>query len=268
MRKVFSFFALTLLLLSVSSCIDDNNADSIVRRFSGEFINNSVDLSTNTSAGVSSSQAEVEWKVSENTISVTYTVAYDGHNTATLKLTDVPLTPNNTLACYTFETANGGNGITAVKGYYSADNKRGSFLIEFTVNGTHRVISSAQLLFPYTNCAVSDIEDPGQPAIENDKAYFEIIMNPTNMKAYISIKNFALTQKSGLIQRVTFTDLNVEATSDGYKVTSNEEIKSDDENYTLTDFEAIVSQNCHVVNSTFKIDGKYACTLHGTAFAE
>ena len=268
MRKVFSFFALTLLLLSVSSCIDDNNADSIVRRFSGEFINNSVDLSTNTSAGVSASQAEFEWKVSENTISVTYTVAYDGHNTATLKLTDVPLTPNNTLACYTFESPTGGNGITAVKGYYSADNNRGSFLIEFTVNGTHRIISSAQLLFPYTNCTISDIEDPSKPAHQNENACLEIIVNPSNMKAYANIKNFALSKDSGVIQRITFVNLNVEATSDGYKVTANDEMLSEDNTYTLNNFEAIVSQNCHVVNGTFKINSKYAGTIHGTVFAQ
>lgn len=266
MRKVFSIFALALLLLSLSACNDDSN-DGIVHKFQGELINNSVDLSTNTSAGVSASLADVVWDVTKNTFSITYSVVYDGHNTATLTINDVPLTPNSTLACYTFESPTGGNGITAVKGYYSAD-VRGNFLIEFTVNGTHRIISSAQLLFPYTNCTISDIEDPSKPAHQNENACLEIIVNPSNMKAYANIKNFALSKDSGVIQRITFVNLNVEATSDGYKVTANDEMLSEDKTYTLNNFEAIVSQNCHVVNGTFKINSKYAGTIHGTVFAQ
>lgn len=263
MRKVFSIFALAMLLLATTACGDDKN-DDIVYQLQGQFINNTVRLSTNQSVNVSSSLANITWDVTANTMTLSYTVPIETGNTVTLNITDVPLTPNNSLGCYTFETANGGNGITAVKGYYSSDS--GSFLVEFTANGTHRVISAAQLFFPFVKCTVSNTEDPSKPDKVNDKAAMLIDVNPNNMKADVTIANFALEADGGIISTVKFLGLNVVATSDGYKVTTSSTVNSVDGLYTLSDFEANVTNACHAVNGTFKVNTKFAATFTGTAF--
>lgn len=278
MRKVFSIFTLAMLLLATTACSEDKN-DDINYKVQGEFLNNSVRISTNQSVCVSSSLSYIEWNVNANTMSVNYTVTIEGSNTVTLNIKDVQLTPNNTLACYTFETPEGGSGVTAVKGYYSPDT--GNFFIEFTANGTHRIISAAQLFF-YVKCTVNNLVDTSKPAKVNDNAGMLIEINPNTMKANVAIANFALDTESGVIQTVRFQGLNVEATSDGYKVTDTSDLLSLDAIYTLNEFEANVTNACHAVNGSFKISTlkksteadapaevlKFGATLTGTALKQ
>ena len=262
MRKVFSIFALAMLLLATTACGDDKN-DDIVYQLQGQFVNNTVRLSTNQSVSMSSSLTNITWNVRASTMTLNYSVPIEGGSTATLNITDVPMTPNSSLGCYTFETPNGGTGITAVKGYFA---ESGSFLLEFTYNGTHRVISAAQLFFPYVKCTVSNTEDTTKPDKVNDKAAMLININTNTKKADVTIANFALEADGGVISTVNFLGLDVVATSDGYKVTTSSTVNSVDGLYTLSDFEANVTNACHAVNGTFKVNSKFAATFTGTAF--
>ena len=266
MRKVFSIFALALLLLSVSACNDDSK-DGIVHKFQGEFINNSVDLSTNTSVKVSSSLVDMVWNVTESTISLSFAVNYDGHNTANVAINDAALNADKNLACYTFVAQDGGDGITSIKGYYSPDN--GTFLMVFIVNHTHRVFCSAQLVFPYMRCTVTDTGDPTNPYHINDNVGMAITIDPATMKARMVISNLAFTDNSEvMIKQMVFYDLNVEATIDGYKVTTDHDIKCNEGTYTLNELVATVHQYCHKVSGTFKIDGRYVGSFSGNALAQ
>ena len=116
MRKVFSIFAIALLLIGTTACNDDNE-DSRVQTITGEILNNSVDIDEGQSVNVATSGIVLELNVLNFTMSLNYSVAVTPGNTVTVSITDVALQPNDTYNCYTFSSANAGTGITNLNGF-------------------------------------------------------------------------------------------------------------------------------------------------------
>ncbi len=262
MKKVFSIFALAFLLIAFTACNDDNE-DSRIQTITGDVLNNSVDIEEGQSVNVASSHIVMEWNVSAGTITINYSVPVTSGNTVTVSLTDVELVANNTYSCYTFSAANGGNGITNLNGYYRPET--GCLYIEFIALGTHRVMSTANLYYPYLKYNITNSET--STTNESPNGEMMIYINPKDMSAQLAIGNFALSENSGTIQQVVFYGLQAEATSTGYKVTYSGDQRSTDGTYVLNNFDGIISNSGKSVSGTFTLDGKFNGTFSGNAFA-
>ena len=178
MRKVFSIFTLAILLLGFTAC-NDNDDDSRVQKITGEILNNSVNIAEGQSVMVATSPVVMEWNVTASTISINYTVAVANGLSATVNLKDVAIDPSNTYNCYIFSAANGGNGITNLNGYYRPET--GCLYIEFIVNGTHHVMSTANLYYPYLKYNITN-SDTGDSK-ESPKGEMMLYINPKDMSA-------------------------------------------------------------------------------------
>ncbi len=261
MRKVFSIFALALLLLGITACNDDSS-DSRIQTINGEILNNSVDIEEGQSVKVAASAIHMEWDITASKISINYTVTVTEGNTATVSLTNVDLNPNNTYGCYTFSAANGGNGITNLNGYYRPET--GCLYIEFIVFGTHRVMSTANLYYPYLKYNITNSDT--ETSKESPNGEMMIYINPKDMSAQLAMGNFAISENSGTTQSVVFHGLHAEATSTGYKVTYTGDQRSTDGNYTLNAFDGTISGSGMVINGTFTLNEKFNGTFAGRAF--
>jgi hypothetical protein len=262
MKKVFSIFTLAMLLMAFSACNDDNN-DSNIQKMTGEILSNSVDIDDGQSVYVAISGLSLEWNVTNSTISLNYNVAVTASSTAAVSLQDVALTPNTDLACYTFSTPNGGNGITNLNGYFRPET--GCLYIDFLVNGTHRVMSATQFYYPYLKYNFTDSET--NTSKESPNGAMLIIINPKDMSAQLLVGNFALTETGGVIQQAAFYGMNVEATTAGYKVTYTGDQRSTDGSYTLNSFDCNITGSGKIVNGTITINERYNGTFAGSAFA-
>ncbi|MBR5639819.1 MAG: hypothetical protein IKW83_08660 [Muribaculaceae bacterium] len=262
MKKVFSIFALAVLLLGFTACNDDDD-DYRIQKITGEILNNSVDIEEGQSVCVATSAISMEWNVSTSTISLNYTVAVTTNSTATVSLTDVPIEPNITYNCYTFSAANGGNGITNLTGYYRPET--GCLYIEFLVFGTHRVMSTANLYYPYLKYNITNSETSASK--ESPNGEMMIYINPKDMSAQLAMGNLALSENSGTIQQMVFYGLHAEPTATGYHVTYSGDQRSSDGTYVLNAFDGTISGSGKVVDGTFTIDEKFNGTFNGKAFA-
>ena len=262
MKKVLSILALALLLMGTTACSDDNE-DTSIQTITGEILNNSVDIAEGQSVNVTSSDIVIVLDFLNFTISLDYNVAVTPGSTASVSITDVNLEPNTTYNCYTFSAASGGNGITNLKGYYRPET--GCLYIEFNVFGTHRVMSTANLYYPYLKYNITN-SDTGTSK-ESPNGEMMIYINPKDMKAQLLMGNFALTESSGLIQRVVFDGLQAEPTATGYYITSSGNLRSNDGSFVLNAFDGIISDSGKAVIGTFTIDEKFNGTFNGKAFA-
>ena len=264
MRKVFSIFTLAVLLLGFTACNDDND-DSRIQKITGEILNNSVDIAEGQSVYVASSPIVMEWNMLTSTISINYNVAVTGGNTATVSLTDVALNPDYTYNCYTFSAANGGTGITNLNGYYRPET--GCLYIEFIVFGTHRVMSTANLYYPYLKYNITN--SATGKSLESPNGEMMIYINPKNMSAQLMMGSFALSENGGTIEQVVFSGLHAEPTATGYHITysGEEHATSADGHYTLNAFDGTISGSGKIVNGTFTINEDFNGTFNGKAFA-
>ncbi len=262
MKKVFSILMLVALMVTLGACTKSDE-DYNTHQIQGEVLNNSVSIADGQSVQVTTSAISMVWNVNEATLSVNYTAAITDNTTATVSLKDVPLEPNVEYSCYTFSAADGGNSITNLKGYYRPGT--GCLYIEFVYNGTHRVMTSSNLYYPYLTYNITNSET-GETK-ESPYGALVIDINPKDMSAQMAMGEFALSEVSGIITQVVFYGLHAEATATGYKVTYSGDQRSTDGSYTLNEFEAIISGSGQVVNGTFTINDKYNGTLAGKAFA-
>lgn len=262
MRKVFSIFALALLLIGVTACNDDNE-DSRIQRITGEILNNSVDIEEGQSVNVTTSAIVLELDVNKFTMSLNYSVAVTPGNSATVSLTDVALEPNDSYNCYTFSSANAGTGITNLNGYYRPET--GCLYIEFIVYGTHRVMSTANLYYPYLKYNITFTDDGTSK--ESPNGAMAIYINPKDMSAQLAMGNFALKENSGSITQVVFYGLHAEPTATGYHITYSGDQRSTDGSYVLNAFDGIISDSGKAVSGTFTLNEKYDGTFNGKAFS-
>ena len=264
MRKIFSIFTLALLVLASTACSDDK--DSAITKLQADVLNNVVNIGEGQSEKVSSSLISVEWNYTENTITLSYAVPMSTGSVANINVTNAPLKSDNELGCYTFESANAGNGITNFKGLYNPNN--GTMHIEFIVAGTYFVSSNADLFFPYTTITVTNTEQENATPVESKNAAMIIVINPDNMSAVLGLGNFTLSTNDATISEIYFRDLKATATANGFVVTLDSEKESNDKTYTLNSFQANVTGNGRVVNATFTMNDKYSGTITGTQFAQ
>ena len=232
-------------------------------------LNNSVNISNGQSEKVAISPVELTWKALDSKVSVVYSVQINDGTTINVSLQDADINPNNTYQCYTFSAANAGNGVTNLTGYYRPET--GCLYIEFIANSTYRVISIAQMYYPYTKYTFTytDVNDNQVHSVERSNAELAISVDPSDMSANVAFGKFALNEDGGLIQAVVFQGAHAEATATGYKITYSGEtgLRSTDSSYVLNELELIVTGSGQVVNGTVKINEKYIGTIAGKAFA-
>lgn len=262
MRKIFSIFMFAVLLMGFTACNDDKE-DSRTQTITGEILNNSVDIAEGQSVNVTASGIVLELDVLKFTMSLNYSVAVTPGNTVTVSLTDVALEPNNTYNCYTFSAANAGTGITNLNGYYRPET--GCLYIEFIAFGTHRVMSTANLYYPYLKYNITFSDDGTSK--ESPNGAMAIYINPKDMSAQLAMGNFALSENGGSITQTIFYGLHAEPTATGYHITYSGDQRSTDGSYTLNAFDGNISDSGKAISGTFTLNEKYNGTFNGKAFS-
>lgn len=263
MRKVFSILTLALLMISLAACSDKSDDDQQVYQIQGQLLNNSVNISTGQSEKVATSNVNITWRMLDSKISINYTVDLGNSTPVTVSVKDADINPDNTYNCYRFSAASAGNGITELAGFYRPET--GCIYIEFIANGTHRVISVAQMYYPYMKYNFTNTENGSSKETTNGKMLISI--NPSDMSASLAIGEFYLNDNSVYIAQAVFAGLHAEATGTGYKITYSGDQRSTDGSYVLNEFEANVTGGGQVVNGTITINGNYNGTFAGKAFA-
>ncbi len=265
MKKVFSILTLALLMLSFSACSDKGDDDQQVYKIQGQILNNSVNITSAQSEKVSISPIELTWRALDSKVSITYSVQVENGTTINVSVQNADINPNNTYQCYTFSAANAGTGVSNLTGYYRPET--GCLYIEFIANGTHRVISIAQMYYPYMKYNFTNSETGNSK--ESINAEMAISINPEDMSANVALGKFALNEDGGLIQSAVFRGLHAEATATGYKITYSDEngLRSTDGSYVLNELELNVTDSGQVVTGTVTINNKYTGTFAGKAFA-
>lgn len=266
MKKVFSFFAMALLLLGATSCGGDDNNEQVISS-SLDMLNKATLLSNPTSNYVSESGAYVTWTTNYdyNRLSLTQEMKIDDNTSAEIILKDITMTYDSSMECYYFSTDNGGNGITNVKGYYQPFNL--TLYYEFTYNGTHKVSTIAHLAYPYYSAIINDISLSQSP-FSPTKTAMAMMVSPTTMTAQLKFINFQLSDSDSYPETITFTEgLNVTPNANGY-IINGTDVKNSGDDYTLNEFNATVTYNGMRIEGTFLVNGKYQATFSGTTFAK
>lgn len=262
MKKIFSIFALSILLLGMNACTSDAD-DNMTRQITGNLLTNSVSIEDGQSVRTSISSANMTWNITESTITLTFSAEITSSNAVTVNLQNVPIEANETYNCYTFTATNGGNGITNVHGYYRPET--GCLYIDFIANATHRVMCASQLYYPYARIDITNTEN--SKVKENDNSAMLVTINPKTMTAQVAMGGFSFEESTGMIQDMAFSGLPVVATSTGYKVTCSDNTYSSEGTYVLNNLDLNVTGSGQVINGTFTVNTKYNGSFAGKAFA-
>lgn len=265
MKKVFSILTLALLLMGFTAC-EDNGNDEQLYQFSTTQLNKSVNISDPNDMKVSTSTATTKWTYSTDShISIVSEVQISDGTTAQLAITDILMQYNATDGRFEFSAPNGGTGITQVKGYFGVNSEALTLYLEFVYNNSYMVTSVAQLTYPFINATITDTENPGTP-YQNNTMGMVMVVKPSDMTAQMRIAYVKYADNQSQLNQINITEgLSVIATPNGYKVTGTN-LKTDVDEQTIDNFEAIVTNNGLNVSGSFIANSKYNVSFYGKMF--
>ena len=183
--------------------------------------------------------------------------------TINVSLQDADINPNNTYQCYTFSAANAGNGVTNLTGYYRPET--GCLYIEFIANSTYRVISIAQMYYPYTKYNFTNTEEASSKESPNGEMVISI--DPYGHERNVGFGQFCPQRGWWLIHSSSVPDYmprqQAQATKSPTVATSALPMAAT----CSTSLRPTSLAAAQVVNGTFTINEKYNGTIAGKAFA-
>lgn len=265
MKKVFSIFTMALLLLTTTACSDSGSDDGQVFSFTTQLLNKAISISDPSDLYVSTTSASVKWTYNNDSrITLSAPVSVNANTIANVAVNDATMEYDSTKGMMVFTAATAGTGVTQLTGYYNPADY--TIYLEFTYNNSHKVTCVTQLTYPYMTSQVTNIQQGGEP-FNTTNMQIVIVVDPSDMTAQMRIFNFRLSSNEAVIQYVTFLNgLSVTATGNGY-IVSGTNVQSDDvSNYTLSEFNATVTNNGLNIQGSFTTSTNYQCSFSGTMF--
>ncbi len=255
---------MALLLLGATAC-NDIGSDQQEFSYTSQLLNKAIEIADITNTYVSTSNASLKWTYNNDTrLTMTTQIAIDEVTKANFTINDAVMEYDATRGALVFTAADGGAGITQVKGYFNPGDF--TLYLEFVYNGTHKVTSVAQLSYPYVTASMSKEGDSGEPYV-NESMGMVIVVNPATMKAKMRMLNFRLGVNQPIIQSMTFNeDLTVTSTESGYVIEGTDLTPTDITGYTINDFHAIVTHSGLVVTGEIKANDIYTGLITGKMF--
>lgn len=221
MKKIFSLILTALVLMGMTSCLGNN--DNNIATFTMSMFNRTV---TNGSAGAPEffvNNYNFTINYDNSTISLNGTATIGKDNTIQFTIKDMALSTDQSKNAVTFscpKVTASGDDITNLKGYLSLQN--GTVYITYSVGTDKTVYATGGLPFIYNKTEfIPDGDESKSYTLDNCK--YDFNLNKSNMTATVTIVNFIPKANESDQNRIAvFEGLNLQVTSNGYKITSPE----------------------------------------------
>lgn len=274
MNKFFSISALFALLLLFSACDEDNKNPQYVYA-DMQMINHVANTSSEADeATCQYGEYELTINLDDYTAAVNSFVILDEGFSGSIDASNLPVTYNKTMGGYVINAGSVNNKGTLLGiydlymflDYRSTENptSRVSFSVgEYRVNATGNILTVG-------NPAVS-VKSLTTGETQNSMgASFIVTLNPDNEKATLTIKNLPIGNNT--INEITYSNIDLKAVKDGYKLTTDGEKKpsainggnlGDLDKYVMKDLDWKFNLNTEIASATFTLKDLADITVNG-----
>lgn len=246
--KKLSFMLLALLAVTMfTACGNDDEPEN--KQTVSMTINNRAIIDANQ---VVFSQSTAKVDINYTDMVIQFNTEYKDANEHTHSIT----TPTMKLANEGGTVYSFGKGSNDVSGYIDFATGMTWFIIN---DNAGTVVSTTQLLYAYSTTTVTN-PDNGNHFSHEQSAYL-FALDSKCEKCTMQISNF-IPNIAGSVEasEIQFNDLTVTATATGYTITAAE-AESSYKTYTITDLNINLSNQCQVINGSFKCkDLEFAIT--------
>ncbi len=254
-KSIITLLLCTALSIISVSCGDDNGSSSHkINKFTSVMYNHVIDSKTGD-ATFSVTSTHYVYDVTAVTISFEAEAKLTNGSTVVFEVPTTQMTYNSNLVCHTFNagdiTAEGGEIIKNVRG--RADLRTGVIYYAFEVEDRYKAVTTPTLPMYYSKVHAVSNEDNSLETTFSEQ-HFTIVINQSTMKANMVINNFAAEDGMAWVDEVSYSDIPVEITADGYRLKADE-VTDDDktDKYKLTDF------FMEFTEQGLKMSGSYEC---------
>lgn len=271
MKKIFSLLLTALVLMSMTSCLGNN--DNNIATFTTSMFNRTVTDGSTDTPELYMNNYNFSINYDNSTISLNGTATIGNDNTIQFTIKDMALTNDQSKNAVTFscpKATASATDITNLRGYISLQN--GTVYITYSVGANKTVYATAGLPFSYNKTEfIPDGDESKSYTLDNCK--YDFNLNKSNMTATVTIVNFIPKANESDQNRIAvFEGLKLQVTSNGYKITSPE-VKStttgrgDVSDVTLKDVEFNIIDQGIRFRGSYKTD-TYDANVAGNMFDE
>ena len=214
--------ALAALTLTATSCLDNKDDDEQTLESRPMMYYRIVDVNNaNTTPYFYQSYGLLYFKSPAESFNAIQAIKLSDLVSLQFETGYLPLKSTGTTSIYTFSHSmiqTEGHQISALSGkvdYY------GSIYMEFMVDGNYKVYATSTPLYNVTSTKVA-ASASDKPEYNTSNMYYGMLIDPTDHKATLAFKNFALSAADAVINELDFRELTVEITETGYHLTGTD----------------------------------------------
>ena len=209
-------YILIPVLAALCACGDDNGGneplrDVIVTR---TLMNHVVNATSGAVDGISTSDYHLIINRNNLTADISTNIDLNGSNTA-IDLPDIKVEYEQDIQWVTFKQtkAIAGSQMVTISGYYDIFND--VIKLEMDIDGQYKVNATRPTLY-YTSTLTTT--DTIGDTYKHENALYTFAIDPTKMKADVTISDIRLSKTTGVITQLKYEGLDLEPTSTGFIV--------------------------------------------------
>lgn len=272
MKKLLSLLLTGLMLMGMTSCLDNNTNNET--SFSLSMYNRTVTVGSGDESEffVNNTLFKINYEKSTITANVTATIGTD--NTIQFNVEDMVLSLDQSKQAYSFSSprvTTQGVEITNFRGII--DLQVGVMYLTYNVGTDKTVHATASLPFLFNRTNIIPTDDQ-KTSFTNEKCQYDFSINKSNMTAKVTINNFLKndTETESAENVAVFDGLKVEFTRDGYKIKADMVKSTTSGKGTVTDA-VLKDVEFNIIDQGIRFNGKYTTDTYtaevaGTMFNE
>lgn len=272
MKKIFSMLLMGMMLMGMTSCLDNNENNET--NFTLSMYNRTVTMGSEDVSEFNVNNSAFKINYTNSAISVNVMATVDKDNTIQFKIDDMQLTADQGMQAYRFScpaATTQGVEITNFRGII--DLQVGVLYMTYNVGADKTVHATAAL--PFLRCKTNiDPTDETKQDFSSEKTQYDFRINKSNMTATVTIVGFAkdADQKEASENIAVFEGLNVKFTRSGYKITAPM-VKSTTTGVGNVSDATIKDVEFNIIDQGIRFNGKYETNTYeaetaGTMFNE
>lgn len=272
MKKIFSMLLMGMMLMGMTSCLDNNENNET--NFTLSMYNRTVTMGSEDVSEFNVNNAAFKINYTNSTISVNVMATVGKDNTIQFKIDDMQLTADQGMQAYRFScpaATTQGVEITNFRGII--DLQVGVLYMTYNVGADKTVHATAAL--PFLRCKTNiDPTDETKQDFSSEKTQYDFRINKSNMTATVTIVGFTkdADQKEVSENIAVFEGLNVKFTRSGYKITAPM-VKSTTTGVGNVSDATIKDVEFNIIDQGIRFNGKYETNTYeaetaGTMFNE
>lgn len=265
MKKILTILITSVLALTMSSCLDDNN-DTSTQSMSVTMYNRVMTESGVPSFSINPYQITIDFTAAALNINMA-SANIDG-NPVTFSCQKLPMTYDKPRKIFKFSDSMTGDAadITNVNGII--DFNIGIIYISYQLKG-HQVYATSGLGYAHCNTTLQETGDVEKPAsFKTNWSIYAFEIDPNKKEATFRARSFILPNSNEeAYPSVSGDGLQYMITSDGYEFTADAVtlVNKTRDQFKITNFKASVTNQGKTVNLSYDY-GKYHATATGMMF--